>query len=218
VNLFGLLTRPNADSAELNCGLAAFDFQGGRTKVNVLVDTPVSTVVAEGDLDLGAETLNIRVSPDAKGVHLKVAAPVVIQGPLASPDYSVEKGHLLVSLTELASKVAVPYLVLVDAFGDAVAENPCVKIASGKAEARQAGPLNLVTKPVETVTKGTGNLVKGTGAVVKDVGGAVVQGAGTLIKGVGGAVGGLLGGRRSEDDSGSDERRGQEGGSPFLDE
>jgi uncharacterized protein involved in outer membrane biogenesis len=218
VNLFGQLARPDAKSATLNCGLAAFDFQGGRTRVNVLVDTPDSTVVAQGDLDLGAETLNVRVTPDAKGVNLKVAAPVVIHGSLASPDFTVEKGHLLVSLTELVSKIAVPQLLLVDAFGDAVAENSCVKIASGTVDLGGEGPLEVLTQPVDTVVKGAGAVVNGTGTAVKEVGGAVVKGAGALIKGVGGAVGGVLGGARSQGAAGSRKNRPQEQGNSFLDE
>lgn len=218
VSLFGQLARPNAKSAQLNCGLAAFDFQGGRSHVKVLVDTPDSTVVADGDLDLGSQKLDVRVTPDAKGVHLKVAAPVVIHGSLAKPEYRVEKGHLLVSLTELASKVAVPQLLLVDAFGTAVGENPCVKIASGKVDPGAAGPLEAVTEPVETVVKGAGAIVKGAGTVVKEAGGAVVKGTGTVIKGVGGAIGGLLGGGRSQDDSPASKDRENNGASSLLDE
>ncbi len=177
-NLFGQLARPNAQLARVNCGLAAFDFEGGRTQVRGLVDSQDSTVVAGGTLDLGAETIELRLVPDPKGVHLKVSAPVVIQGPLASPDVRVEKGSLLVSLTELASKIAVPQLLLMDAFGEAVAENPCVKIATGRVEQQQAGPLGIAVNPAEGLVKGAG--------------GAVIDGAGAVLEGVGGAVKGIF--------------------------
>lgn len=217
-NLFGQLASPKAKSATMNCGLAAFDFQGGKTEVHILVDSPVSTVVAHGDLDLGAETLNVRVTPHAKGVHLKIAAPVVIHGPLASPDYTIKKGYLLVSLTELVSKVAVPQLLLVEAFGEAIAENPCVKIASGKVDPEQAEPLDAVTQPVETVVKGAGAIVEGAGTAVKEVGGAVIKGTGQVIKGVGSAIGGLLGGGRSQGEASSEKDSEQQGGGAFLEE
>ena len=217
-SLFGQLAVRNAQSAQLNCGLAAFDFRGGKTKVDILVDSPVSTVIGHGDLDLGAETLKVRVTPHAKGAHLKVDAPVLIHGSLSSLDYTVEKGELLVSLTELASRVAVPQLLLLDAFGEAVAENPCVKIAAGKVDPETAEPLEAVTKPVESVLKGAGAIVEGAGTVVKDAGGAVIKGTGQVIKGVGGAIGGLLGGRSSQGESSSEKDSEQKGGGAFLDD
>jgi hypothetical protein len=63
--------------------VAAFEFQRGRTQVRSQVDTPDSTTVAHGYVDFGAETLEVRVVPDAKGVNLKVPVPVVVHGSLA---------------------------------------------------------------------------------------------------------------------------------------
>lgn len=214
-NLFGVLARPNAKLARVNCGLAAFDFRGGKTDVRGLVDSPDSTVVVNGNLDLGARTLDIRFVPNPKGAHLKVAAPVVIYGSLASPNYRVEKGALLVSLTELASRIVVPQLLLVDAFGAAVAENPCVKIATGKVEEQPVGALDGVTKPVEGGVKGAGAVVRGAGEVIKGAGGAVINGTGAVLKGVGGAVKGLFGSDRKRDESGSADRPSSEGEAPF---
>ena len=190
-NLFGQLARPNARLARVNCGLAAFDFEGGRTRVRGLVDSQDSTVVASGTLDLGEETIELRLVPDPKGVHLKVSAPVVIQGPLVSPHVRVEKGSLLVSLTELASKIAVPQLLLVGAFGEAIAENPCVKIATGRVE-QQAGALGIVVKPAEAAAKGAGAVAEGAASLIKGTGGAVIKGTGAILEGVGGVVNGVF--------------------------
>ena len=164
--LVGQLVTPNEKLAKVNCGLAALDFAGGRSQVKGLLDTPYSTVVAQGELDLGAETISLRVSPTPKGVTLSVASPVSIQGSLRAPVVEVEKGGLLLTLTDLLSKVAVPHLVLVDAFGSAVSTNPCVKIASGQIDQRRYGP-------VGTALDGTGEVLKGTGEVLRGVGGAV---------------------------------------------
>jgi hypothetical protein len=164
------------------------------------VDTPDSTTVAHGYVDFGAETLEVRVVPDAKGVNLKVPAPIVVHGSLARPDYRVEKGEMLLSLTDLATKIAVPQVLLVDAFGDAIAGNPCVKMATGSVERPMAAPVEKLTEPVGQALKATTAVVEGTGKVVKEAGGAVVKGAGDLLKGVGRAVGGFLGGGRQETD------------------
>ena len=56
-DLLGQLAQPKRKLARVNCGVAAFEFQGGRTQVRSLVDTPDSTTVAHGYVDFGAETL-----------------------------------------------------------------------------------------------------------------------------------------------------------------
>jgi hypothetical protein len=76
-------------------------------------------------------------------------------------------------------------LLLVDAFGDAVAENPCVRIASGRIEETEAAkPLDAVTRPVGGIAEGAGAVVRGTGSALKDAGSAVVKGAGGLVDGL----------------------------------
>jgi hypothetical protein len=183
--LVGQLVTPRQKLARVNCGVAAFRFQAGRTEVRAILDTPYSTVVSTGTLDLGAETLDVRVIPDSKGVTLSVATPVTVKGPLADPTVRVEEGGLLLTLTDLASRIAVPHLLLVDAFGDAVAENPCVRIASGRIEETEAAkPLDAVTRPVGGIAEGAGAVVRGTGSALKDAGSAVVKGAGGLVDGL----------------------------------
>ena len=76
------------------------------------MDTPDSTTVAHGYIDFGAETLEVRVVPDAKGVNLKVPVPIVVQGSLARPDYRLGKGVVLLSLTDLATTIALPQVTV----------------------------------------------------------------------------------------------------------
>jgi hypothetical protein len=81
----------------------------------------------------------------------------------------VEKGGLLRTLTDLVSKVALPQLLLVDAFGSAVSTNPCIKIASGQIDQQRDGPVGTVLEGTGKVLKGTGEVLKGVGDAVKDL-------------------------------------------------
>jgi len=92
-----------------HCGIAALQFSNGKTAVHGLLDTPYSTVLTQGDVDLGGETLNLRVLPHDKGVNLSVATPVLVSGSLNAPSVQIEAGGLLLILTELAGKIALPH-------------------------------------------------------------------------------------------------------------
>ena len=165
--LVGQLVTPGQKLAKVNCGLAELAFSGGRGQVKGLLDTPYSTVVAQGDLDFGTQTLSLRVSPTPKRATLSVASPVRVHGSLHAPAIEIEEGGLLLTLTDLVSKVALPQLLIVDAFGSAARENPCVRIAAGELVQEQYGTVGTVVKGAGTVLKGTGKVLEGVGDAVK---------------------------------------------------
>jgi hypothetical protein len=198
-DLWGLLATPQSRLARINCALGVLQFERGRADIAALIDSANSTVVGHGSLDLDVGTIDLRLDPSPKGVHLRVAAPVVIDGELAHPDIRVRKGELLVSLTGLASKIAVPHLLLVEAFGAAVSGNPCVALASGVPDSGPP-PVKILTRPAKAAVGIAGDAAKGAAGVVRDSGGAVLRGAGKLLKGVGGAVRGVTGGERAPEE------------------
>lgn len=201
-DLFGLLARRDAADARINCAVAALDVSGGHSDLSAVIDSRDSLVVAGGTLDLDAETLAVRVVPEPKGVNLRVSVPIRISGSLASPRVEVQTAGVLGSLAERLSRVAVPHLLIVDALGEAVAGNPCVRIASGRDQpVGRSGPAAIVTRPVEATVRGAGSVVEGAGRVVKGVGGSVVNGVGGVLRG----VGGVLGGGRGREDVRSEE-------------
>jgi uncharacterized protein involved in outer membrane biogenesis len=189
-DLFGLVTTPNSELARVNCAAGALRFTRGRADVAALIDAASSTVVGQGSLDLDAKTIDVRLTPSPKGVHLRLTAPVAVRGPLAAPAIQVEKGKLMVSAASLLSKVLLPERLFIDAFGAAVAKDPCVALASGGASAaarleRQAADL------AETTLGVVGGAVEGTGHLVEDAGSGVSRAAGGLIEEAGGeALGG----------------------------
>ena len=169
--LLGQLVKPKDELAVVNCGVLSLTFEQGQGRVEGLFDTRYSTVVAKGDLDLRTETVALRVQPKSKGVTLSVAAPVNVKGPLADPKTTVEATGVLFKLTDLLTKLAIPHLIFVDAFGDAVSDNPCIALAAGRA---QPAATSTVEGAAGAVTSETGSLIKGAGKAVK---GAIGRGS-----------------------------------------
>ena len=190
------MVTPQDRLAKVHCGVIAVQFGDGKAEVKGVMDTVHSFVVVHGEVDLKTEQLNLRADPEAKGVTLSLATPVVVRGSLWNPEYRVLKGELLVTLTDLAAKAALPPLILLDAFGHAAAENRCVALTAGKI------PDEGLSNPVESITGETGMavesvgeiLVEGTQAVVGGIGGAVDEGGAAVLQRIGSVLSGPVGG------------------------
>ncbi|MBM3511808.1 MAG: AsmA family protein, partial [Alphaproteobacteria bacterium] len=84
--IIGTLVAGKRDATALTCAAVSFDLKKGvATAKALLIDTEFSTVAGEGSADLGAETLDLKVSPKPKGVTLNVAVPIKIKGAFANP-------------------------------------------------------------------------------------------------------------------------------------
>jgi hypothetical protein len=60
--------------ARVNCAAGALRFSSGQADVAALIDAASSTVVGQGRLDLGAQTIDVRLTPNPKGVHPRISA------------------------------------------------------------------------------------------------------------------------------------------------
>ncbi len=178
-DLFGLLARSEARQARINCALGSLAVADGRVALDALVDTADALVLANGGIDLRSRTLDLRLVPKPKGAHLKVAAVVAVDGPLAKPRIGVEKTDLLVALTRIAAKVALPELLLAEAFGSALEQSPCLRAAS-------TGPIKrlIEARPAATVVGEAAGAVDNVGAGLRDGGKRVIDGAGGLLDGL----------------------------------
>jgi len=164
--LLGQLVTPGEALARVNCAVAEIRFERGKGQLQSLLDTQYSTVVGSGEIDLAAEVVKVRVEPKAKGVTLSIATPVVVEGPLSAPNFRVDEGGLVATLTALVTKVTVPTLILVDAFGQAAAESPCTKLLQdgGPAAGPSAGVAGVgagAKQEVENLVKGSEKAVEG---------------------------------------------------------
>jgi len=98
----------------IRCAVADFKVAGGVASSRTLViDTDVVLAQGSGTIDLGAETMNLKIDGETKKPRLlRVWAPITISGPLASPRLGVDasavatQGGLVGALAALISPVA----------------------------------------------------------------------------------------------------------------
>ena len=178
--MFGTIFVDQSSKTQINCAICDLKIDNGMlTPQLAVLDTKYSTVFVEGQVNLANEQLDIKVSPEAKGVTLSVAFPVKLHGKLNKPGISVEKTGALIKTGQLWATVAYPPAALVK-FSDLGGgkQNPCVSMVAEKSSM----PI------VEDIGKAVGGAVKGVGGVVKDVG----SGTGDVVKDVGSDVGGAV--------------------------
>ncbi len=92
----GLLKLLSGDQSqsEIRCAVADFNVAGGTATARTLViDTDVVLAKGSGTIDLGAETMNLRIDGETKKPRLlRVWAPITIRGPLTAPRIGVDGG------------------------------------------------------------------------------------------------------------------------------
>ena len=107
----------DASKTRINCAICDLNFnQGLMTSELAVLDTQYSTVFLDGQVNLKNEQLDLKVSPEAKGVTLSVAFPVLVKGTMAAPNIDVEKKGALIKTGQLWATVAYPPAALVKLF------------------------------------------------------------------------------------------------------
>jgi uncharacterized protein involved in outer membrane biogenesis len=88
-------------SEALNCAVVDLEFRDGVGALKTFViDAEHLLILGEGGIDLGAESLDLRLAPEPrKASPLSTAATVRLSGPFTSPEISVEKTSLVTSST-----------------------------------------------------------------------------------------------------------------------
>ncbi len=87
-----LLLSKSPKQTDLNCAVADFDVSGGVMRArNIVIDTGVVVSHGQGDVNLGTESLNLRLSGQSKKPRLlRLWAPITVKGTLAHPKLGVE--------------------------------------------------------------------------------------------------------------------------------
>ena len=197
--MVGTIFTEQSSKSEINCAICDLKIDKGLVDTQLAVlDTQYSTVFIDGRVNLKDEKLDLKVSPDAKGVTLSVAFPVLVRGTMAKPNIDVEKKGALLKTGELWATVAYPPTALLkfnDLMGDGK-ENPCVTMVAEKGgipileDVGKAvkGTVKATGKVVEGTVEGTEKVVKGTVEGTEKVVKGTVKGAEKAVKGVGGAL------------------------------
>lgn len=98
----------------IRCAVADFTVAGGvATSRTLVIDTDVVLAQGSGTIDLGAETMNLRIDGETKKPRLlRVWAPITVKGPLVSPSLGVDvsavatQGGIVGALATLVNPVA----------------------------------------------------------------------------------------------------------------
>lgn len=115
-----LLLSKNTDGTPVRCAVAQFDVKGGVMQARQIVfDTGVVVANGTGSINLGSETMNLRLEGHSKEPRiLRVMAPITLQGPLTAPKPGVDlskvvtQGGVAAALGTLVSPLAavVPFI------------------------------------------------------------------------------------------------------------
>jgi len=94
--LAGLFKLDDDSTAEIRCAVADFTVSGGTaTARTFVIDTTPVVAQGSGTIDLGAETMNLRIDGETKEARLvRLWAPITVQGSLTSPKVDVDRGEV----------------------------------------------------------------------------------------------------------------------------
>jgi uncharacterized protein involved in outer membrane biogenesis len=130
------LLRGDQSTAQIRCAVADFDVRGGTATAKTLViDTDVVLAQGTGTIDLGAETLNLRVEGESKKPRLlRVWAPITVKGALTAPQIGVDVRALVGQggLAGLLGAVVAPVTALFAFVDPGLAEDAnCGRLIAG---------------------------------------------------------------------------------------
>ncbi|WP_295194713.1 AsmA family protein [uncultured Brevundimonas sp.] len=95
----GLLKLLSGDQSEsqIRCAVADFNVSGGTaTARTFVIDTDVVLAQGKGSINLGAETMNLRIEGESKMPRLlRLWAPITVSGPLTAPKVGVDVGSVV---------------------------------------------------------------------------------------------------------------------------
>jgi len=94
-------------ASKVNCAIGRFELNDGRLKDRIiLLDTGRMRVTGKGSVDFSAETLNLRMRPQAKTAQfLSLATPIQVSGTFRNFKIGVSPGDVIETIGRLATSV-----------------------------------------------------------------------------------------------------------------
>jgi hypothetical protein len=175
----------------VSCLAGRFDIADGKAKTGgVVMDTPGAAVVGTGVINLGAETIDMRVDSKSKDVSLAaLAVPMRLTGPLRRPQVAPDTmgaiGNTTDFVTGTVNKVTLGTLASLTGLGasQSLGDNPCATLANANGKGSSAG--SKIKQGADAVGSGAKQVVKGVGEgagnVAHDVGKSVTKGVNSLF-------------------------------------
>jgi uncharacterized protein involved in outer membrane biogenesis len=103
------LLRGDQSRSAIRCGVADFDVAGGIGRAKTLVvDTDVVLATGSGTLNLGTETLDLRIDGESKKPRLlRLWTPITVRGSLSAPQVGVDAGSAIAQAGVVGALAAV---------------------------------------------------------------------------------------------------------------
>jgi len=110
------LLRGDQSKSDIRCAVADFDVSGGIARARTfIIDTDVVLAKGSGSIDLGQETLNLKIDGESKKPRLlRLWTPIFVRGPLTAPHIGVDTAQLVGQggLTAILGAVVAPVAAL----------------------------------------------------------------------------------------------------------
>lgn len=158
--------RQGSSDLRINCVVVRLPVKAGVvTSEAILLDTATVTVGGKGKVDLRNESVNLRVTPQAKAAGLmSLAVPFLVSGTLADPKFGPDPVGTVVGVAKIAGLLINPLVagaaLIVES--ETADQNPCVAALdqAGKGGTAQPQPSGNI---VEDAAKGVGEVLEGVG-------------------------------------------------------
>jgi len=188
--MLGTLFARSSDTTRLNCAAADFHLVHGVAHSRLLlVDTQYSTVRGHGDIDLGHETLHLKVIPQPKSATLNVAVPVNVSGTLGDPKFAPDEFAAARKIGGILGVVLFPPAAIAGLTELGTGEaNPCLNIAAGRSATAGAEQSPAGGSVVDKAAEGVKGAVQGIDSALKGLFGSG-DGSGGATGGSGAATG-----------------------------
>lgn len=129
--------------ARVNCAIANFDVLDGiATPEPLFLDTKRVTIVAEGNVDLKANKLDLKLVPNSKDTALLDVSPAVnVKGSILKPDIGISTSSLLGKIGGLALGAINPAFLLLTTDLGLTEDHPChqyIEDPAGKVDVKKA--------------------------------------------------------------------------------
>ncbi len=166
--VMGTLFAGQSEWTVVNCIASDFTIANGVAASQImLADTEHVTVIGEGNVTLGEETLRLKISPRAKSATLNVAVPVNVRGTLAEPTFAPDEAAVVRKLGGVLGAMVFPPAAILGLGEMGSADNPCLNLATTATGQIHAAPESENKSPVGAAGDAVKNVIEGVGEGLK---------------------------------------------------
>ena len=162
--VMGTLFAGQSEWTVVNCIASDFAIANGVAASRImLADTEHVTVIGEGNVNLGEETLRLKISPQAKSATLNLAVPVNVRGTLAEPTFAPDEAAVVRKLGGVLGVVVFPPAAILGLGEMGSADNPCLNLATTATGQTHAAPEPENKSPVGVAGDAVKGVIEGVG-------------------------------------------------------